>query len=67
MKKVNTLPPIEIYDILHEAEVAGILIPTIVDKWWEEETAINQGAVANEPPTRKGMPCLIQASGEVSK
>lgn len=31
-------PPVEIFDILHEAECAGIKLPDIVDKWWAKET-----------------------------
>ncbi len=31
-------PPRAIFDILHKAEVKGIKIPSIIDKWWEKET-----------------------------
>ena len=36
--KTFTLPPKEIYDVLHAAEEAGIDLPEIVDEWWFEET-----------------------------
>lgn len=39
--KTNTRPPKEIYDVLHDAEAKGIILPDIVDKWWFLETAIN--------------------------
>lgn len=41
MKKTNTLPPVEIYDILSEAEAKGIKLPKEIEEWWETETAIN--------------------------
>lgn len=40
--KTNTLPPKEIYDVLHKAEAKGIELPESVDKWWALETAINE-------------------------
>jgi len=35
---VKTLPPPEIFDVLHAAEAVGITLPTAVDTWWEKET-----------------------------
>ena len=40
-EKCNTLPPKEIYDVLHEFESLGGNIPKSVDWWWIEETVIN--------------------------
>jgi hypothetical protein len=42
MKVVNTLPPKEIYDVLHEAEGKGIELPQSIEKWWKKETLINE-------------------------
>lgn len=36
--KVETLPPPEIFDVLHAAEVAGVVLPEEVDAWWSKET-----------------------------
>lgn len=36
--KVKTLPPSEIFDVLHAAEAAGVILPESIDKWWEKET-----------------------------
>jgi len=33
----KTLPPKKIYDVLHAAKVAGIVIPESVDNWLKEE------------------------------
>jgi hypothetical protein len=41
----HTLPPQEIYDILHDYEVRGGTIPDIVDSWWKKETDINQSII----------------------
>ena len=38
----NTVPPDEIYQVLHDAEAAGVDLPKKVDKWWLDETMINQ-------------------------
>jgi len=38
----NTLPPKEIYDVLHEAESKGVKLPESVESWWIKETAINE-------------------------
>jgi hypothetical protein len=58
MSKANTLPPTEIYDVLHKAEAVNIIIPMSVDKWWRIETAINQGA---QPATvAAGEPSAVQ-------
>jgi len=46
-KTTNTLPPIEILDLLHELEAAGIAIPNSVDRWWFIET--NGNDVGWEP------------------
>lgn len=40
--KCNTLPPTEIYDVLHEFEACGIELPQSVSDWWETETLINE-------------------------
>jgi hypothetical protein len=40
--KANTIPPKEIYDVLHEAEAAGVELPKSVEDWWSEETRINE-------------------------
>jgi PilX N-terminal len=40
--KCNTLPPQEIYDVLHAAEVRGVELPESVELWWFKETQINQ-------------------------
>ncbi len=42
MDKTKTLPPIAIYDVLHEAEKKGIELPKSVDDWWYCETQINE-------------------------
>lgn len=42
MKTTNTKPPITIYDVLHEAEAAGIGLPNEIEIWWLEETRINE-------------------------
>jgi len=38
----HSLPPKEIYDVLHAAEENGINIPLTVDEWWKKETEINE-------------------------
>lgn len=40
--RTNTLPPKEIYDVLHEAEANGIELPKSVLTWWERETVLNE-------------------------
>ena len=40
--KTYTLPPREIYDLLHLAEAKGVEIPNAVDDWWHKETKIDQ-------------------------
>ena len=42
MKTTNTKPPIDIYDVLHEAEKHGVELPKCIDDWWTLETAINE-------------------------
>ncbi len=37
-RTVNSKPPAEIFDFLHDAEAMGLTIPPALDKWWEEET-----------------------------
>lgn len=39
---VNTLPPEDIYEVLHMAEAAHIQLPKSVERWWEKETVINE-------------------------
>lgn len=39
------LPPKTIYDVLHEAESAGVIIPEDVDSWWKVETDINMSPI----------------------
>ena len=34
----RTLPPVDIFDVLHDYEVRGGTVPDTVDKWWEVET-----------------------------
>ena len=34
----NTLPPTDIFDVLHDYEARGGTIPDVVDSWWEIET-----------------------------
>jgi len=36
-------PPIEIYDVLHEAKLKGIKFPEAVEYWWIIETKLNEG------------------------
>jgi len=36
----KTLPPPEIFDVLHLAEMAGIKLPRVVDDWWYRETSV---------------------------
>lgn len=36
--KVESLPPPEIFTVLHAAEAAGVILPKSVDDWWEKET-----------------------------
>jgi len=48
--KANFKPPIEIYEVLHQTESKGILLPKSVDKWWEKETIENQKI---KPATKK--------------
>ena len=38
MDTSRTLPPKEIFDLLHECEKHGIKLPEAVDKWWVKET-----------------------------
>jgi len=41
--KTNTRPPVEIYDVLHEAETfKGVKLPESIEKWWALETALNE-------------------------
>lgn len=47
MKTVNTLPPIEIYDVLLKCEIKGIELPESVDDWWFKETEINESKKNN--------------------
>jgi len=39
--KTTTLPPTEIYNVLHDAESKGIELPESVEEWWAIETDIN--------------------------
>jgi len=41
-KFTNTLPPKEIYEILHQAEEKGIELPKNMLDWWKKETEINE-------------------------
>ena len=60
MALVNKLPPEEIYVVLHEAKAAGIIIPDVVDKWWHEETVINQRSIKlPQPKTLSTKPFLF--------
>jgi len=38
----KTLPPKDIFDILHSAEEKGIVLPKVVDDWWSNETELNE-------------------------
>jgi hypothetical protein len=38
--KTYTMPPKEIYDVLHAFEALGGELPKIVDEWWEAETLL---------------------------
>ena len=42
MKKTIKLPPVEIYDVLHDAESHGVDLPQSIDDWWFMETETNQ-------------------------
>lgn len=42
MKRTNTKPPVEIFDVLHEAEKRGVDLPVSIKVWWFEETATNE-------------------------
>lgn len=41
-KNCNTIPPVEIYDVLHAAEEKGINLPDDVEEWWMTETILNE-------------------------
>ena len=38
----DVMPPRDILDVLHEAEVAGVKIPEVVDDWWFRQTCVDQ-------------------------
>jgi hypothetical protein len=38
----HTLPPKEIYDVLHEFEELGGTLPEVVDDWWKNETLLEE-------------------------
>ena len=44
----NFKPPIKIYQVLHEAEAAGVEIPKEIDRWWTKETEENQRQVKED-------------------
>jgi len=53
--KTNTLPPIEIYDVLHEAEAKGVELPASVEQWWTIETDINENPTCQKCKRNHGI------------
>jgi len=58
-RRCNTLPPKEVYDVLHEAEAAGIQLPKKVERWWKEETEINEKRRDEEKRAKEAKICLL--------
>ena len=48
MKTTYTKPPVEILDILHDAEMHGVELPVSVDDWWLKETMIMQSKISKQ-------------------
>ena len=46
--KTKFLPPTDIFDVLHLAEVMGIVLPQSVDDWWAEETEASVSEIENK-------------------
>ena len=48
MKTTNTKPPLEILDVLHDAENNGIELLKCVDDWWLKETDLMQSKISKQ-------------------
>jgi hypothetical protein len=38
----RTLPPKDLFDVLHSAEEKGVILPKVVDDWWSNETELSE-------------------------
>jgi hypothetical protein len=48
MKTTYTKPPIDILDVLHDAEKNGVELPKCVDDWWLKETDLMQSEISKQ-------------------
>lgn len=52
-ERVHTIPPVEIFDVIDEAETKGIRIPDEVKVWWATEAELQARDDIEEAEHRK--------------
>ena len=64
--KTKFLPPTDIFDVLHLAEVMGIVLPQSVDDWWAEETEASVSEIEKKDE-RRDLDSQLANSGEITE